>query len=126
MEKIVQFRTKGLSYDILTDTAESPVSDLFSRYNIGITDTKALTDFFRASLEAGRDILYICVSALESAKKAAAELMAAYPGRRIICVDLPSVSEDDGLKVVKMSRLRAAGATLDEIASYYEHHRQAV
>ena len=76
------------------------------------------------SLEAGKDILYICTFGIDTAKKAAAELLAAYPGRHIVCVDMLSDSEDDSLKTVKMSWLRAAGATLAEAASFYKNHRQ--
>ena len=125
MEKIVQFRTKDLSYDILTDTAGSLGAETYRRYNIGIRGDKEITDFFRTSFEAGHDILYICASGLDNARKNAAELMSAYPDRRIICVDPHSVSEEDSLRAVRMSRLRAAGATLDEAASYYNNHRKS-
>lgn len=124
MEKIIPFKAKDLSYDILTDTAGSLAEEIYGRYNIGIIGDGTLRDSFSSSLEAGRDILYICISGLESAEKEAAELMAAYPGRRIVCAALPSASEDDSLSIIRMSRLRAAGATLDEVTSYYKNHRK--
>ncbi len=86
------------------------------------------TDFFRPMLEAGRDILFICMSGgltgtVQSARIAAEDLMAEYPGRRIVCVDSLSASLGEGLLVMKLSRLRAAGATLDEAAAWYEKHK---
>ena len=123
MEKIVQFRAKDLSYDILTDTAGSLGEEVYGRYNIGLIGDHELYSFFKNSFEAGRDILYICLSDMETAENIADELMKEYPGRRIICVDLPSASEEDSLRTIKMSRLRASGATLDEVSSYYKNHR---
>ena len=119
---------KNADYDILTDTAGNLPEDIFKRYNIRMsvtpmTDMKKTEAFFKTSIDAGRDILYICMSGLQNAKIAAAELMAAHPGRRIICVEQPSYAYD-GLKAVKLSRFRAAGATLDEVASYFEKHKQ--
>ena len=80
---------KNADYDILTDTAGNLPEDIFKRYNIRMsvtpmTDMKKTEAFFKTSIDAGRDILYICMSGLQNAKIAAAELMAAHPGRRII------------------------------------------
>lgn len=117
------------AYDILTDTAGNLPEDIFKRYNIKMsvtpmTDTQKTEAFFKSSIDAGRDILYICMSGLKNAQIAARKLMDANPGRRIICVEQPSSCAYDGLKAVKLSRLRASGATLDEVASYFEKHRQ--
>ncbi len=85
-------------------------------------------DFFTPSLKAGRDILFIGMSGgltgtVQSARLAADELLDEYPDRRIICIDSMSASLGEGLLVIKMSRLRAAGATLEEAAQYYENHK---
>ena len=129
MDKIIQFWANEPRYDILTDTPGCLSEDIFKRYNIRIadspmTDIGKTTEFLRPSLDAGRDVLYICNTELTDANKAAEALMSAYPDRHIVCVKLPSVSENDSLKTVKMSRLRAAGATLDEAAAFFKNHRQ--
>ena len=86
------------------------------------------TEFFEPVLKAGRDILFVCMSGgltgtVQSARLAAEDLMEEYPDRRIICIDSLSASLGEGILVLKLSRLRAAGATLDEAAAYYERKK---
>ena len=93
-----------------------------------LINVSRFTDFFEPMLKAGQDILFICMSGgltgtVQSARIAAEDLMEKYPGRRIVCVDSLSASLGEGLLVMKLSRLRAAGATLDEAAAWYEKHR---
>jgi len=83
---------------------------------------------FRPVLEKGHDILYVGISGgltgtVQAARIAAEELMEEFPGRRIVCVDSYSASLGLGLLVMKLSKLRAAGATLDEAAAYYEKRK---
>ncbi len=78
-------------------------------------------DFFRAELEAGRDILFVGMSSgisgsFQSASLAASELREAYPGRKLRLVDALGASLGEGLLVIDAVRCRAAGRTLDETA----------
>ncbi|MCR5250284.1 MAG: DegV family protein [Lachnospiraceae bacterium] len=84
--------------------------------------------FFEPILKEGRDILFVCMSGglsgtIQAARIAAEDLLENYPGRKIICVDSLSASLGEGLMVMKLSRLRAAGATLEEAAAYYERNK---
>ncbi len=86
------------------------------------------SEFFEPVLKEGRDILFVCMSGgltgtVQAARIAAEDLMEEYPDRRIICIDSLSASLGEGLLVLKLSRLRAAGATLDEAAAYYERKK---
>ena len=86
------------------------------------------TEFFEPVLKEGRDILFVCMSGgltgtVQAARIAAEDLMEQYEGRRIVCIDSLSASLGEGLMVLKLSKLRAAGATLDEAASYYERKK---
>lgn len=83
---------------------------------------------FRPVLENGRDILYAGISGgltgtVQAARIAAEDLLEEFPDRRIICIDSLSASLGLGLLVMKLSRLRAAGATIDEAAAYYERRK---
>ena len=85
-------------------------------------------EFFEPVLKEGRDILFVCMSGglsgtIQAARIAATDLMEEYEGRRIVCVDSLSASLGEGLLVLKLSRLRAMGATLDEAAKYYERKK---
>ena len=86
------------------------------------------TEAFEEILAAGRDILFVCMSGgltgtVQAAHIAAEDLMEQYPERKIICIDSLSASLGEGLLVLRLSRLRAAGATLEEAAAWYEKHK---
>ncbi|MBQ9866812.1 MAG: DegV family protein [Lachnospiraceae bacterium] len=86
------------------------------------------TEFFEPVLKEGRDIIYVCMSGglsgtIQAARIAADDLMEEYEGRRIVCIDSLSASLGEGLLVLKLSRLRAMGATLDEAAAFYERKK---
>ncbi|MCR5210594.1 MAG: DegV family protein [Lachnospiraceae bacterium] len=88
----------------------------------------AFRDFFEPILREGKDILFISISGglsgtIQAAGIAADDLMEEYPDRVIRCIDSRSASLGEGLMVMKMSRLRAAGATLDEAVRFYEENK---
>ena len=93
-----------------------------------LINTSRFTDFFEPALKEEKDIIYICMSGglsgTEQATRIAAEdLMEEYPGRKIIVIDSLSASLGEGLLVLKLSRLRAMGATIEEAAGYYERKK---
>ena len=83
---------------------------------------------FEPILKEGKDILFVGMSGgltgtVQAARIAAEDLCEEYPERKIVCVDSLSASLGEGLMVMKLSRLRAAGATLEEAAAWYERRR---
>ncbi len=93
-----------------------------------LINTARFMDEFTPILEEGKDILYVSMSSgltgtVQAARLAAEDLMEEYPERKIICIDSMSASLGEGLLVIKMSRLRACGATMEEAAAYYENHK---
>ncbi|MBR3307611.1 MAG: DegV family protein [Lachnospiraceae bacterium] len=86
------------------------------------------TSFFEPVLKEGKDIIFVCMSGgltgtVQAARIAAEDLCEEYPDRRIVCIDSLSASLGEGLMVLKLSRLRSAGATLDEAVSWYERNK---
>ncbi|MBR1471659.1 MAG: DegV family protein [Lachnospiraceae bacterium] len=95
------------------------------RVRTSLINMARFTEIFEPILQDGRDILFVGISGgltatVQSARIAAEELLETYPDRKIICVDSMSASLGEGLLVIKLSRLRAAGATIEEAAAYYE------
>ncbi len=93
-----------------------------------LINSDAFERAFRPVLEKGRDILYAGISGgltgtVQAARIAAEDLLEEFPDRRIVCVDSLSASLGLGLLVMKLSRLRAAGATIDEAAAFYEKRK---
>ncbi len=77
---------------------------------------------FEPHLAAGRDVLFIAMSSglsgtCHAAELAAEELAQRYPDRKCIVVDSMSASLGEGLNVVQAAQMRAAGKSIDEIAS---------
>lgn len=93
-----------------------------------LINTARFSDFFAPVLEEGRDILFVCMSGglsgtVQAARIAADDLLEEYPDRKIIVIDSLSASLGEGLLVLKLSRLRAMGATIEEAARYYERKK---
>ncbi len=93
-----------------------------------LINTARFSDFFEPVLEEGRDILFVCMSGglsgtVQAARIAAEDLLEEYPDRKIIVIDSLSASLGEGLLVLKLSRLRAMGATIEEAARYYERKK---
>lgn len=77
-------------------------------------------DFFRPSLENGRDILFIGLSSgisgsFTSATMAREQLAEEFPDRKIELIDSLSAGLGEGLLVLKAARLRADGASIESV-----------
>lgn len=88
-------------------------------------------EYFRPMLEAGKDIVHICLSTglsgvYNSANFAREELEKEFPDRRIRIIDSLGASSGYGLLLDKLADLRDAGKTADETADWAEAHRLEV
>ena len=77
-------------------------------------------DFFRPSLENGRDILFIGLSSgisgsFTSATMAREQLAEEFPDRKIELIDSLSAGLGEGLLVLKAASLRADGASIESV-----------
>ncbi|WP_262315541.1 DegV family protein [Lacticaseibacillus parakribbianus] len=85
--------------------------------------------FFAPFVAANVPVLYLGFSgalsgSLDSARQARALLLADHPGAVITIVDTLGASGGEGLLVLRAAALQAAGATLDEVATWVTTHRQ--
>ena len=83
---------------------------------------------FKSYLDKGQDILYIsCSSALSGSVNLAVviakELEKDYPGQKVICIDSLCSSLGQGYMLIRASRLREEGKTLEETAKYIEENK---
>jgi DegV family protein with EDD domain len=88
-----------------------------------MVNVQTFLDAFEQELEAGRDVLFVGISSglsgtCHAADLAAEELRARFPGRRIEVVDSMSASLGEGLGVVEIAKMRAAGASIDAAIAY--------
>ena len=86
---------------------------------------------FEPFLKEGKDILNITLSSALSGtnqicRKVADELMAQYPGRKIVVVDSLRYSTALSLLVIMASQKQQAGASLEETAEYLEQNKHRV
>lgn len=84
--------------------------------------------FFEEVLKEGKDILYIGFSSalsgtVNSASLAKEEIMDKYPNRKIVIIDSLSASLGLGLLIFHADKLRRAGKTIDEVASWVEDNK---
>ncbi len=112
MEKYMTSDHKNYSsnYEIVTDLAGDLTADLQNAYHIRVAHFDQAAEDARAN---DRDILFI---------GSAAASVSADTNGRILCVDAQPETPGLDVLVLKLSRLRAAGATLEEAAAYFEHH----
>ena len=85
-------------------------------------------DFFKETLEKGKDVLHLCFSSglsgtCNSAIVAAEELADEYPDRKVIVVDSLCASMGQGLLLDYAVGLRDEGKTLEEAASWLEDNK---
>ncbi len=127
----------GVSFSSLTysfegddreyDNFQLPFPEFYERVRRGgVARTSAVNaDVFRrgfqAILKTGRDILYIGFSSglsgtYSDGELAAGELRAAYPQRKILCVDTRGASAGFGLLLYMAVEKKKAGGTLEECA----------
>lgn len=84
--------------------------------------------YFTPMLEAGQDILHVCLSSgisgvYNSANAAKAELEKQFPDRKILILDSLGASSGYGLFMDKLANLRDQGMEIDELYRWAEEHR---
>ena len=89
------------------------------------------TEYFTPFLEAGKDIIHVCISSgisgtLNAANVAKADLEEKYPDRKIYIVDSKTASSGVGLLLDKMADLRDEGYTIDELYAWVEENKLKV
>lgn len=88
-------------------------------------------EYFTPFLEAGKDILHVCLSSglsgsVNSANVARQELMERYPERKIYVVDSRGASSGYGLLMDRLADLRDEGLSLDAVHAWAEEHKLEV
>lgn len=88
-------------------------------------------EYFTPFLEAGKDILHVCLSSglsgsVNSANVARTELLAKYPQRKIYIVDSLGASSGYGLLMDRLADLRDEGMELDALYAWVEEHKLEV
>ena len=125
LDMTYHFDGKGIDYT----NRDMTIRDFYQSMRDGrVAKTSAVNmEVFRSRFEAvlreGKDILYIAFASVLSnscqvAGLVAKELMAQYPGRRIVCIDSRCASAGEGLLVYYAVRKRDEGASLEELADY--------
>jgi DegV family protein with EDD domain len=84
--------------------------------------------YFTPFLEAGKDILHICLSSglsgtYNSALAAESMLQEKFPNRKIYIVDSLGASSGYGLLMDRLADMRDTGMPLDELRAYAEEHK---
>ncbi len=85
-------------------------------------------DFFTPFLEAGKDVIHLCLSSgisgtFNSANAARETLAEQYPDRKIYVIDSLAASSGSGLLLDKMADLRDEGYTIDELYEWVEENK---
>lgn len=85
-------------------------------------------EYFANFLEAGKDILHVCLSSgisgsINSAMIAKAELEEKYPERKIYIVDSLGASSGFGLLMDKLADLREQGMGIDEVYAWAQENK---
>ncbi len=85
-------------------------------------------DYFTPFLEAGQDILHVCLSSgisgvINSANIARDTLSEKYPDRKIYIVDSLGASSGYGLLMDKLADLREQGLNIDQLYAWTKQHR---
>lgn len=98
------------------------------RYKTVQVPVKTFDEKFRSHLENGRDVLYIACSSglsgsVNTAKVMSNELVSAFPGRKIICIDSLISGMGQGSMAIMASKMREEGRTLDETAAWIEENK---
>lgn len=127
------FELDGVRYK--DDLGESiPFEEFYRRMASG-SDTKTsqvnteeYIEYFRPFLAAGKDIIHLTLSSglsgsINSANIARDTLMEEFPDRKLYIVDSLAASGGFGLIMDKMSELRAAGMSIDELYAWVEENK---
>ena len=133
---LFHFQLDGKDY--LDDLGQSIPFDDFYRAMARGADTRTSqvnTEEFIAAftpiLEAGKDILHVCLSSglsgvINSALSAREQLEAKYPGRKVNVVDSLGASSGYGLLMDTLADKRDEGMSLDELTAFAEANRLRV
>lgn len=106
-------------YKAMAEGAETKTSQV---------NTEEFVAYFTPFLEAGLDILHVCLSSglsgvSNAANVARDELREIYPERKIYIVDSLGASSGYGLFMDKLADLRDAGMGIDELRDWAEAHK---
>lgn len=106
-------------YDAMANGAETKTSQI---------NAEEFIAYFTPFLEAGQDILHLCLSSgitsvVNSAHIAQMELQEKFPERKIYIVDSLGASSGFGLLVDKLADLRDGGMGIDELRDWAEAHK---
>jgi DegV family protein with EDD domain len=110
---------------------DMPISAFYERVKAGgvaktaAINTESFAECFRGVLEGGSDAIYLGLSSglsttYNSARLAAAEVLAEYPERKIIIVDCLAASAGVALLIDLLLEKKASGADIEETAAYAE------
>lgn len=91
-------------------------------------NAEEFVEYFTPFLEAGKDILHVCLSSgisgvINSAQIARSELLEKYPDRKIYIVDSLGASSGYGLLMDKLADLRDEGMNIEELNEWVNSHR---
>ena len=106
-------------YKAMTEGAETKTSQI---------NADEFKEYFIPFLQAGKDILHVCLSSgisgvYNSACLAAKDLAEQYPERKIYIVDSLGASSGYGLLMDKLADLRDGGMNIDELRDWTEQHK---
>ncbi|MBR6745207.1 MAG: DegV family protein [Clostridia bacterium] len=111
-----------------------PIADFYAAMQNG-ADTKTsqvsageFVEYFTPFLEAGKDIIHVCISSgisgtVNAANVAKDDLAQKYPDRKIYIVDSLTASSGVGLILDKMADLRDEGYTVDQLYEWVEENK---
>lgn len=127
------FAIDGVEY--MDDLGESiPYEEFYERMKNG-ADTRTsqvniseYVDYFTPFLEAGKDIVHVCLSSgisgtINSARNAALIVKERYPDRNIYIVDSLGASSGYGLLMDTAAAMRDSGMSAEELAGWIEDNR---
>lgn len=127
------FAIDGVEY--MDDLGESiPYEEFYERMKNG-ADTRTsqvniseYVDYFTPFLEAGKDIVHVCLSSgisgtINSARNAALIVKERYPERNIYIVDSLGASSGYGLLMDTAATMRDSGLSAQELAKWIEDNR---
>lgn len=139
------FNARGIHYvcfhfaingeEYIDDLGESMPFDVFYKKIADGAETKTsqvniseYVDFFTPFLEAGKDIVHVCLSSgisgtINSARNAASILKERYPERTIHIIDSLGASSGYGLLMDTAATKRDEGMSADELAVWIEANR---
>ena len=114
-----------------------PIKDFYAAMQNGAeTKTSQVSagefmEYFTPFLEAGKDIIHVCISSgisgtVNAANVAKEDLEQQYPDRKIYIIDSLTASSGVGLLLDKMADLRDEGYTIDQLYEWVEENKLKV